>query len=1008
MEAIFRRLVILFLFVTLAFTACGRTETSERGPWYVDTAAGAWADSVLQTLTLRERIAQSFVVSAYSNKNLAYEDALVSEVRTNRVGGVIFFQGTAARQASLINRLQEAVAVPLLVSMDAEWGLGMRLSDGITYPRAMAFAATGDPRLVYRLGGELASQMQRLGVHVNFAPVADVNTNASNPVIGNRSFGDDAALVETFAHAYALGMEQHGVFSCLKHFPGHGNTVVDSHKGLPKLSFSRAELDSLELKPFKALSKVSSMVMLAHIDVPAITGSKSGLPTSLSSRSVEILRNEFDFKGLITTDALNMQGAAMGRKAWEVNVMAYEAGVDILLCAEQVEESLKRLEQLAKAGKLDTASINARARRILRAKYAVIGRQAKKIEISGLSNDLRKSAYEKLIEEVAEGGVVMLREGDMPFDSVVNRQMGYVTFLDDDALHGTLEEYFKMPSLQLSARARDDDADCIAGFVKGKTNLVVAVSALGSSPSNSFGLASKLARIRQCARACPTTVVLFGMPYALRGLDTVQGINGLLLCCSADKAFQQEAARVLLGVRPAEGHLPVMVSKEFTRGAGTPGRGSGRLSYVVPGRMVLDTALLALADSLAQAAIDSQAMPGMQVLAGCDGVVFYDKQFGRLTYDANSPKVTDSTLYDIASLTKVVVTMPVLMSEIERGAMSLSDTLGRFFSKIDSGAVLSARVNDMLLHQAGLATFALFYLQTVESLLPGRPVVQRKMSAEYCIDVGSYGFMSKHALPSKKFYRARREGDYTLPLSDELYAIPSIRDSVFHSIYTQDLNVKQGYKYSDLGYILLGQAAEQVEGKPLDVLVDSILFQPLGMHQTMYRPAQRGLAKFCAPTENELSFRKGVLKGYVHDITAAMLGGVSGHAGVFSTSHDLAKYAQMILNGGQYGGYRFFSPAMVSLFTTVPKESLNGRRMYGFDTRAEEKKNSSLVGEDLSMSSYGHTGFTGTILWIDPLKRFFFILLSNRVYPEGSNQKINTLKVRAQIMNALYNSVIFY
>lgn len=1009
----FKMGILTLLLSAVALTACGRSAPSlpeaSLAPWYADSLAGAWADSVVKTLTLRERIAQSFVVSAYSNKSEAYEDALVQLVDEHRVGGVLFFQGTTVRQAELTNRLQSSAKVPLLVTIDAEWGLGMRLSDALSYPRAMAFAAAGEPRYAYRLGKDLAAQMRRLGVHVNFAPVADINTDGENPVIGVRSYGDDAATVETYARAYASGLEQNGVLSCLKHFPGHGNTKVDSHKGLPRLSTSRGGLDSVELRPFKNLTETSSMVMLAHMDVPAITGSSAGLPVSLSPRSVELLREEYGFKGLICTDALNMQGAAANRKAWEVNAMAYEAGVDLLLCVEQVPETLQRIERRVKAGAIDTASITERAKRILRAKCFAIGPSAARVELQNLREDLHRSEYNELLRSLAESGIVMLREGDIPFDSVANRSMGYVSFLSKDSMYATLREYFEVPRLALSARSGGGDAARIAQFAKGKTNLVVAVEAIGTSPRNGFGIGSKLARIQQCASLAPTTVVLYGSPYALRWLDTIKGVEGLVLCCSERVEYQQEAARVLLGVRPAEGRLPVWVNGDLPRGAGTSGRGSGRLSYVVPSRMVLDSVLLARADSLACAAIDSQAMPGMQIVAGCDGVVFYAKQFGHFTYDPNSPRVTDSTLYDVASLTKVVVTVPVLMSEIARGAMSLSDTLGCFFTgQQDTGAVLSARVNDVLLHQAGLAAYAPFYLRTVESLLPGRAVAQRRMNAEYCIDIGSYGYMSKHAVPSRRFYRTRPEAPYTMALSDHLYAAPSIRDSVYQSIFSQGLSPRQGYRYSDFGYILLGRAVELLEEKPLDVLADSILFSPLGMRRTLFNPAQQGLARQCAPTENELTFRRSVVQGYVHDLTAAMLGGVAGHAGLFSTSHDLAKYAQMLLNGGRYGGYSFFSPSMVSLFTKVPVESVNKRRAYGFDTRMENQVGSALVGDSLSAASYGHTGFTGTILWIDPTKNFFFVFLSNRVYPEASNQRINTLKVRSQIMNTLYNAVISY
>ncbi len=636
-----------------------------------DSACRLWADSLLQSLSLKEKIAQSFMVTAYSKGNSTEENAVLALVQKQEIGGIIFFQGTARHEAELTNRYQSAARVPLLIAIDGEWGLGMRLKDGFSYPKSLAFAATGSPQLAYRMGQGVAKSMKRLGIHVNFAPDVDVNSNPENPVIGVRSFGDSVEQVAAFGSAYMLGMLQNGVLPCAKHFPGHGNTSTDSHHALPFIPESIESLEQRELPPFRHLISMGvPMVMVAHIDVPAM-GCAKGEPASLTeSVTSGWLRKTLGFQGLIVTDGLNMAGAKGNLKAEEVNLMAYLAGADILLCPDEVEKSIKRIIKAVKKGQISQARVDSTCRRILEAKYWAIGPKVEPVELDGLPEDIITEADRELLADVANESVTVLRKDCIPLSESDIENLGYVNFLPHggEAFTDAMRPYVMPTRLPIAIGKDTKGISELAKKAVGEhTAMVICVRAAGYYPNSQFGLKPGVIDFaKECAKLRKTVLVIFGTPYALKFLAPLSDFEGVVMAYGEDAEMQRAAAQIIFGARSVRGVLPVSVPPELKRGAGLQWENMVKLGISSAHEVGADPYWIHFADSIAQMGIDKFAMPGMQVIAALKGRVFYRKNFGKVTYSPYANRVSDSAIYDLASLSKVVGTTPVIMALAEK------------------------------------------------------------------------------------------------------------------------------------------------------------------------------------------------------------------------------------------------------------------------------------------------------------------------------------------------------
>ncbi len=1003
-------LCLLLLLPALLLASCGGAvaESLAESRTLGDSAAVAWADATMRTLSLREKVAQSFMLAAYAKGDKKGEDRVLRMVREQGVGGLLFLQGGAKHQAALTNAYQSASKVPLLIAMDAEWGLGMRLSDGPKLPKAMAIAATGSPQMAYRLGQQIAKSMRRLGVHVNFAPVADVNSNPANPVIGVRAFGDTPGQVATYASAMMLGMQQNGVLSCAKHFPGHGSTSVDSHHALPFLEAGPDTLRRRDLPPFRNLVGAGvPMVMVAHIDAPAM-GCRKGEPASLSPVvNGPWLRDSLGFRGLIVTDALNMKGVAKGLSPSEVCLRAYEAGADILLFPESVGEALDLIVRRVEDGRIPRARVDSTCRRILIAKHWAMGERAEAVELKGLPGDLKTQDDENLADDVAAESLTVLAKRRIPLTREDMASVGYVSFFGGGSpvFERTMSDYTKLVHLPVDLK-RGAIAKQAKQGVRDRSHVVICVRARGYSPASRFGIPEGvLEYAAQCADRVPTSLVLFGSPYALRFFYPLDRFANVLMVYDDAPVFQRNAAQVLVGARRAFGRLPVSVPPDLQRGAGLDVDSTIRLGEASPHELGADPVLIARADSLARNAIARLAMPGMQVIAAKNGRVFYRRNFGHVSYDKGAPPVTDSTIYDLASLSKVVGTVPVIMRMYEKKKVHLRDTVGLYLPDLARRPVGGLTLEELLQHRGGLKPWYPFYHRALRNLWPASRLTRNGRKSGYVIPMGGGLFMHKHLVLAPGFYAPQQSPGYSLPISPRMWQRDGTEDSVRAIIANAELSQRGKYRYSDWSFILLQSVAERALGGPLDQLASEVLFDPLRMHHTLYAPWEEDLADHCAPSEHDIFFRHEVIQGYVNDRTAAMLGGVAGHAGLFSTASNVAVYAEMLARRGNYGGVQLFAPETVDRFTASPLDSAAGYRGYGFDKPNPAQRQRSYIGDSLSMASYGHIGFTGTIMWVDPEEHFIFVLLSNRTYPDATNLTINTMRLRGRMMNALYESV---
>ncbi len=663
-------LCCLFLCTTLC---------AQKAPvWLHDPKAAAWADSMLSTLDLESQIAQSFMVAAYAKGDATEDKAILSLLEKQKIGGVMFLQGKSERMKKLAERYQKQSKTPLLLAIDAEWGTGMRLADGISYPKAMGVAATGSPTLAYRMGDLIAQELQESGLHINFAPVLDVQRNPKNPVIGIRGFADSPDRVALFGAAYMAGMQAQGLITCAKHFPGHGNTATDSHHTLPVIYADYKAIDSCDLLPFRQLIRDGlDMVMVAHI---AMTGLK--LPDSIPASRHHyvmrsLLRDSLHFQGLICTDALNMKGAAGNLKPDQVALQAYLAGADILLCPENVAGSIKVLLHAVRNGKIAEQEVKERTRRILMAKYwALTAQRAREAQLATRSEteyQALRTEREEFAAQMAQEAVTLLRnpKKTLPIVSLDNLKLTLTSFLPKGKKKDSAELLVAIHRYAPCTEKRPDfkkgvEAQALRS-VKESTLHIIALDATGYAPSKNFGVSKEqILFAKTCAKNKPTVLLLFGTPYVLTRFFPLSDYAAVILAYDNSQASQDAVSQVLFGALPTYGTLPISLPPELKAGEGIALDGGLRLAYMSPQRYGADRAWIARADSLAQMGIDSGAYPGIQILAAHRGTVFYRRNFGATSYSRFAPAVTDSTIYDLASVTKITATTPLVMRLVEK------------------------------------------------------------------------------------------------------------------------------------------------------------------------------------------------------------------------------------------------------------------------------------------------------------------------------------------------------
>lgn len=945
----------------------------------------AWADSTLRTMTLDEKIGQFFMIATFSNRNEAYYQSVDRLIRDYHLGGLIFFQGGPYRQAVLTNRYQTQSKVPLFIGIDAEWGLGMRLDSTMIFPKQMVLGAIRNDSLIYRMGDEIGQHCHRLGIHINFAPVSDINSNPDNPVIGFRSFGEDRDNVTRKAIAYTKGLQRNRVIATAKHFPGHGDTDADSHYTLPVVTHSSEQLRDIDLYPYRRLIADSLMgVLTGHLYVPVLDNTPQ-LATSLSEKVVTgLLRNQMGFRGLVFTDAMNMKGVLKTGKAADVNLKALLAGNDILLYPESVGETVRRIKEAIEQGTLTEKFIDEKAGRILKGKYwAGLGKY-QPISLKNLYQDLNNEGSQELARELSEASVTVVRnDGNLiPFGSLETAKVATVTIGagTGTAFQKMMSRYAPVRHFIFEDKPNGEQAlNEMLTYLEPYGTVVVGVHDISNSPRRRHGITPGTVDFvsRLKGQGKKVVLCLFGSPYSIKFFPPTD----VLICANEDnETTEQVTSQILFGALPALGSLPVSVAG-YKPGDFAETAVLDRMSYGTPESVGMNGAMLRTIDNVVAEAINQQVFPGCELVVARQGKIVYSKAYGTLNY-RTTERVTPETVYDVASVTKVSATLQAVMWLYDQKKLDLDQKAAAYLPELKGTTKQNFTIRDLLLHRAGLVSF---YPKLWGNTMTG----------------------GGGLLP--QYYSSVQDSTYYLQVAPKLFAKSALRDSVWKWVIEspmsnrRDRSGRYTYVYSDLGFLTLQKVVERLTGQPLDVFVYKTFYEPLGLSALGFNPLRRLPAERIAPTEQDYRFRSQLLQGTVHDQMAAIVGGVSGHAGLFGTATDLATLMQMDLWKGKYGGRQFFQPGTVPAFTRLADEA--SHRGLGWD-KVPPSGNSSYVSPRASANSFGHTGFTGAMVWTDPDEELIFVFLSNRVHPDPENKGITTHRTRRKIHDIIYEALI--
>ena len=936
-----RRIILIFFLFMIGCSQVSSPNLSKPKP------IKDWSE-----LTVREKVAQMIMIRVrgdfYNSENW-YRKSLKKLLSEDGVGGIISFGGSIHGTFYNIQTFQEWAKFPLLVSADYERGLGQWMRGATLFPSNMAVAATGSTDLSFQQGEVTAKEAKSIGVHITLAPVMDVNNNPENPIINFRSYSDDPNMVIDYGNAFIKGVQDGGIYACAKHFPGHGNTNTDSHSSLPSIIGTREQLEAIELKPFKsAIDNGVKMIMVGHIAMPGLDPSND--PASYSKLiTTTLLRDEWGFDGLIITDGMEMGGLTESTWAGESAIRAVEAGADILLLPMDVTQTINALVDAVENGRISEARIDESVRRIWVAKENLgVFTTTPLKSWANVEENIGKPEHGRIANAIAEKSITIVKNNNklLPLKPQEINHLTHIVMSTDEGAPDMLKSYLwdvnhthsnvdevyvtqpisKLRTTEIVAQAKKSSKTLVTLLVR--IRMDKGISTIDSTHAELLNQLNK--------EKIPFVVFSFGSPY----LPAYEYLDAYVCTYGYGKVSQKAAANVLWGRKKATGKLPINLNETFKRGMGVISENLD--GFNVNGKLFnLDNAW-AVIDS----AIENKITPGAQVFIAKDGDIVSSQGFGFQTYDNNSPPINETSIYDVASLTKVLATTPVAMKLIAQKKLGLDQTVYQFFPQFSANHKSNITIRHLLTHSSGLKPFIEFFKFT--------------------------------PLPSK--------------------------DEILDSIIESELDFIPGekYQYSDLGMIILKEIIENVSNRPLDKLAQSWLYSPLGMNSTLFNPPFE-MVNQIVPTEIDSIYRNRLLQGEVHDENAHILGGVSGHAGVFSTASDIGKYGQMLLNDGIWMGRRIFKNKQVKKFTELHYLPIDSERTLGWDTPSRNGKSS--AGDYFSTSTFGHLGYTGTSLWIDPENEIVVVLLTNRVHPTRERGEIYGVRreFHSKVMKILLN-----
>jgi len=970
------------ILLLIAVLLSGATSPKEN-PIFLKYSNDQWVDSLMKKLTLDQRIGQLFMIQAYSNKKNQNTEEMIQRIRKYEVGGIIFMKGGPVAQANISNKFQQASKIPLLVAIDAENGLGFRLDSTQSYPVQMALGAVTNDTLIYKMGYEIGVQCRLAGIHMNMAPVSDINVNSENPIINYRSFGEDKNQVARKAWLYACGMQNAHVLATAKHFPGHGDTQTDSHFSLPIIGQTKNQLDSLELVPFRYLiDKGIGAIMTGHLQVPALEPNHK-IPATLSKRIIDQkLKKELQFNGLIITDAMNMKGVANLYSSAESSVKALKAGNDMIEIVPRLDKAIEAVKQAVKKGELTEAEINEKCRKILTVKKWLELDKHRLVETKNLYQNLNKNEFRitKRILQEQSMTVLLNRKNLIPLQQLDTLKIASLMIGSDQQVpfQKMLGNYTQIDHFNVSKMPTEAEVSQLLNQLNSYNLLIIGINKMGLYPSKRFGITDEQISLIDKLKNKTSVICFFGNPYSLPNFSSFPQTSSLIVAYQDDQDTQELAAQLIFGSIGTTGKLPISINEQFPVNSGIAIKPIKRLKYTLPEEVKINSDYLkSRIDSLAESGISQKAFPGCQVLVAKEGKVIFQSCYGYYTYDQTQPVLPES-VYDLADVTKVTASLPLIMKLYDEKKIDLDSPVGSYFQEFKNTNKGDMTLRDILTHQARLQS--------------GLPVWLEK------------GRASKLR---NGIFRNQPSEKYQIRVSSNLYARSDFKNQIIKDIIKSPLRQKKEYCYSDLGFSLFPFITERLTNTGFQDNLNRDFYKSLGASTTGFKPYERIPIQQIVPTEDDQFFRKELLQGYVHDEIAAVFGGVSGNAGLFSSANDLAKMMQMYLNSGYYGGKQYITGETIDEFTKVQFPQTDNQRALGFDKPTPEisgNKNR-FPAADASPLSYGHSGFTGTFTWVDPSNQLLFIFLSNSVYPTRTNTRLNDLNIRATTHQIIYDAI---
>ncbi len=972
----------------------------------LDSTSVAWADSTLKTMSVDEKIGQLFMMSVFPDANKGNMGKEYEEAKKYHVGGVCFFAGDAATQIKITNEFNNEAKIPLLIGIDGEWGPAMRVTDALPFPYAMNVGAVSDSNLVYEMGQQIGKQCHRLGVHINFAPVHDLNSNPLNPVINYRSYGSGTENVSEKVRNYINGMQSEGVLAVAKHFPGHGDTKTDSHHALPVIKKSREDFEQNEFVPFRSsINDGLQAIMIGHLDVPSLD--TVDMPASLSPEIIQnIVKGEMGFNGLIVSDALNMYAVAKGYENHYLK--AFEAGNDILLFPADLGEGVRQLKVGLENGDITVDQLDERCRRVLAYKKALGVPDFKPLSDQDVVKDLNSVPAKVLNRRLLEQSITLVKNDEeaIPIKHLGKKKIAVLAISNKGNAFNEESQLYTQVDLIDAKSVKVEDTDSLIATLKDYDEVIVGLHGQQKKWAHNYGVSKQSIKLLSgLAEKKKVHVVLMANPYAFCSLpeETFNNLSSLIFTYGNEEEIQRLAADAIFGGLGCKGVFPLKVNDFLCEGMCCVTK-KCRLGYSpVPEEVGLSSDTLAHIDDIVDEMISEKMAPGCQILVAKDGKVIYNKSFGYYTYDKRK-KVDNDDLYDVASVTKIAATTPLVMQYVDEGRLIMNTGIETYLSELKDNAKGQLTLQQMMLHQAGLKNYIGFDFYLLDEDKMTEKLFHKGKTSTYSIRLTPTIYMTRNYVMKEGYISTKSNERFSVKVADGIYTFSAYRDTMYQLIDDSELSSNKDYCYSDLGFYYAMRVVERISNKQLDSLAEERLYAPLGMNHTCYCPLNRFTKENVVPTVDEGFFRKQWLQGYVHDQGAALMGGVAGHAGIFSNANDLAKLLQTYLDAGFYGGESYFKPETLHYFT---QHTENGfRRGIGFDKPEPESNRPQPTCESAPLQCFGHTGFTGTGVWADPENDLIYIILTNRVCPHPYNNKFVNADIRPRIQQVIYDALI--